>query len=392
MTSLLIVAFWAFNLVTVAFAEEFILMHKSIPRKDFIKKEASHPDALHKLVFAVRQNNLIEADALLMDRSTPGSSHYQDWLTFEEVGDLTSNRASAKAVLNWLAENGVTVMDTTARFEYITAIASITTWEMMLNTKFYRFKDHSRNSLRANSDVIHRAEQYSLPKRMRHHLHSVFNTVQVPVVLNRKDYSIMDETNAQMKTDMKDTAAAPRVTVHSLNILYEIDSHIASGVVSQTVVGLSEERFSPEDLSLFRETYDLPSQECLAPHTHSVKACDLMDDFVKDGDGSEDICYKSNVNVQYIMGIAQGASTVYWNVADNSTPDPYVAWLVDITNTVNPALVISMSYGAIEQVCAVILLPFPSLPFLLFYTNADYLRFIDRALINPPWTPSTRRR
>ena len=88
--------------------------------------EASHPGTLHKLVFAVKQNNFIEADALLMERSTPGSSRYQEWLTFEEMDELTSNIEGAAAVLNWLAENGVTVMDTTMHFEYI-AFASIAT-------------------------------------------------------------------------------------------------------------------------------------------------------------------------------------------------------------------------------------------------------------------------
>lgn len=344
----LFVICWALIVATVVCAEEFHLMHKSISRNDFIKMEASHPDTLHKLVFAVKQSNLIEADALLMERSTPGSPRYQEWLTFEEVGELTSNIEGAEAVLNWLAENGVTMVDTTMRFEYITAFASIATWEKLLNTKFFRFEDHSKNSLRANSGVIHRAEEYSLPTSLRSHVHCVFYTVQVPPVIHQKRHSLAagagnehDNTKLDARPAFKTLASTPSsfVTVEFLNNLYSISSNNASGVATQSVFETSEEYFSPDDLSLFQATYDLPSQECSAPYGYTSDSCSTVD------------CYEGNLDVQYIMGVAQQATTIYWYLSnDNTTTDPFVAWVTDIASATNPPLVNSMSWGTIEQV------------------------------------------
>ena len=40
-------------------------------------------------------------------------------------------------------------------------------------------------------------------------------------------------------------------------------------------------------------------------------------------------------------------------VSDETNSDPFVAWVTDVANTVNPPLVNSMSWGSIEQVSVV---------------------------------------
>jgi len=50
--------------------------------------------------------------------------------------------------------------------------------------------------------------------------------------------------------------------------------------------------------------------------------------------------------VQYIMAIAQNAPTTYWSI-DSNSQDPFLDWSVALSNTTNPPLVHSISYGSI---------------------------------------------
>jgi hypothetical protein len=104
-------------------------------------------------VFAVRQADQSLIDDILVDVSSPSSPNYQKWLTFEEVGDLTSNRAATETILQWLkftfsnSDNSLEAKETanivwqSAHGEYIKATASIGHWEKLLQTEFFEYKD-----------------------------------------------------------------------------------------------------------------------------------------------------------------------------------------------------------------------------------------------------------
>ena len=79
--------------------------------------------------------------------SSPRSMNYQKWLSFEEVGSLTSNPEGRDAVLKWLAETRsprgelAVVTWQSRRGEYIKARASIEHWEHVLRTEFFEYHD-----------------------------------------------------------------------------------------------------------------------------------------------------------------------------------------------------------------------------------------------------------
>jgi hypothetical protein len=52
---------------------------------DFTQHGRAHSSLQHEVVIAVKQRNLDVLEGLLMERSTPGTSTYQQWLSFEEV-------------------------------------------------------------------------------------------------------------------------------------------------------------------------------------------------------------------------------------------------------------------------------------------------------------------
>lgn len=88
-----------------------------------------------------------------------------------------------------------------------------------------------------------------------------------------------------------------KVTVSFLNSFYEITSNIGSGKLSQSVFETSSEYYSPNDLTQFQETYDLTVQAAEDIGGFTTDSCSLS--------GSPMDCYEGNLDIQYIMGVAQ---------------------------------------------------------------------------------------
>ena len=148
-------------------------------------------DKLHEVVFAVRQRNTENIESELIERSTPESSRYQKWMTFEEVGDYTSNLHGAKAIRKWLSLSNATVTWESLHSDYIKATAPVRTWEHLFSTTFHEWEDKGRTeetsgrpSSTANEAAdkppsLILAKEYTIPAHMRPHVETVFNTVQV---------------------------------------------------------------------------------------------------------------------------------------------------------------------------------------------------------------------
>jgi len=248
--------------------------------------------------------------------------------------------------------------------DYIRATAKISQWEQMLNTKFFEFEDQSRVQSSWKNRVMHRAEEYSLPEHVVPHLHTVFNTVQVPPVYRKKyymkDMKFENKVTANLRKDVQ--ATAPQVTVAFLNEYYNMTGLDGNASMSQSVFETAEESFSPTDLTQFQQMYGLKVQAATAPYGFSTNNCQV-------GTATTGFdCYEGNLDVQYIMGVAPSIATVYWYVDDpDAGPDPFVAFVTALSNTPNPPLVNSISWGSIEQVlqlCTwVVCVPMPYLSF-----------------------------
>lgn len=80
-----------------------------IPRSSFIKTSATDAYVVHEAVFAVTQRNMDLLEAIVLERSTKGNNNLQAWMTYDEIGQLTSNRDSANFVIEWLQDHDVEV-------------------------------------------------------------------------------------------------------------------------------------------------------------------------------------------------------------------------------------------------------------------------------------------
>ena len=86
-----------------------VKMETLIERIGFERKSRAHADLHHEVIFHVKQLNMDILEQIVAQRSSPCHEKYQTWLSFEEIGSLTSNREGAEKVIEWLNDNKIEV-------------------------------------------------------------------------------------------------------------------------------------------------------------------------------------------------------------------------------------------------------------------------------------------
>jgi subtilase family serine protease len=340
-------------------------MEQHIPRDTFVRGERSPSSAEHEVFIAVRQNNLPELKKTILERATPGHDLYQKWLTFHEIGTLVVNEEAFGKIKSWLEENGVSITWVAPYKEYITATASIGTWERMLKAEFYQHKDLTMLKYATNITVFHRAKEYSIPLELKESIDCVFHTVQTPPRFDirfgknsfeaemsgkkssfRNDYTVSTDPVSASKGDdhierrknIDAEQTGEDVDVAFLNSLYRVNSNIGSSRISQSVFQTNNEYFRPADLNKFQTTYGLTVQSATTANGHSTSSvCD----------GDEISCGEGNLDIQYIMGMAQKSTSIFWWIP-SSDGDPFVTWIKEVVHEEFPPQSNSISWGELE--------------------------------------------
>ncbi len=107
--------------------------------------------------------------------------------------------------------------------------------------------------------------------------------------------------------------------------------------VTQSLFESLDQSFSPADLTTFQKQFDLEQtavSKVIGPNDPSQ--CKT----------NPDNCGEANLDVQYMMAVAQGAKTTYWSIPA-SAQDIFLDWIVALAGTPNPPSVHSISYGSI---------------------------------------------
>lgn len=294
-----------------------------------------HHSIYHELLFSIKQNNLIELESLLVERADPESKKYQAWLTFENIGRITNSFHSCDIVKSWLNDQNITISWVSEHSTYIKASGTISQWEYILSTQFYHFKsklsDHPYTYIRSNN--------YNLPSHISPHVTVVFYTNEIPSIVNKhsKQMSHIHEVNVNPNIDIL-SGSAVHTTVPYLNSFYEISSNDGSLYMSQAVFETSSEYFSSDDLFQFQQQFDLTVQPARSAGYFETESCN-----------NGESCTEGNLDIQYMMGMAQNTPTIYWYV-DGSVQDPFLSYLVNISSGVYvDTKVHSISWGSIEQ-------------------------------------------
>ena len=111
--------------------------------------------------------------------------------------------------------------------------------------------------------------------------------------------------------------------------------------MTESVFETSTESFSPTDLTQFQQTYGLTVQAANDVGGQEVTTCNT-NSFGNTNGG----CYEGNLDIQYIMGMAQVTTATYYYV---SSSDPFNTYLANLGDMTNPIMVNSISWGSYEE-------------------------------------------
>jgi tripeptidyl-peptidase-1 len=222
--------------------------------------------------------------------------------------------------------------------EYVSAVATISTWEILFNTTFHSF-EHTIIDEVLNVEktvVYYRALSYSLPNSLIDHVSAVFNTVQFPDRFNSFPTNLVVK---EYKSNAKfSTQATGYATPSLINQVYAIKNNTGNQLVSQAIYAALGQSFSPADLTKFQQQYNLPVQSIsnvIGGHKNDT-ACKV----------SSSNCDEANLDVQYLTAVSQRTPTTffYWNGTDY-----WLNFIIKVGNMVKPPKVISISYGSYEN-------------------------------------------
>lgn len=301
-------------------------------RNDLVREDRIDRDFIHEVVFVIQQRNMDEITRMLHDVSDPCSSNYGQHMTQEQVTRMTENLDARDYVVSYLNRKGASVIGTTLGSEYITASATISVWESMLNTQFYAFHQTQSDG---KVEKLVRAEKYWIPKDLDVHVESVFNTIQIPyrVIGNLRIPELIRECDIHslISTD----ALVGYTTPSMIKEFYNVTTNKGSSRSTQGVFGTIGQYYSPSDLASFQVAFGLPNQ----PTAASIGG------FSSDAKciSSVSNCGEANLDIQYIMATSPESPTTYWY-----SSLMFSDWLVTVAATSNPPLVFSISYGADE--------------------------------------------
>jgi hypothetical protein len=356
------------------FKKRFHKMESQISRDTFSQRERSLGSVVHEVVIAVQQKNLDELKQMVYDRATPGHPLYQKWFNFQEIGEIVKNEEAYDRVKEWLDAYGASVTWSSPHKEYIKAVAPITTWEEMLSTQFYQFEDLTRpdkSSPEGKGRILHRALDYSIPAELKDAITVIFHTVQTPPRFRQQyHYRFPNDVATapsspfseqyepasykshlrfrdpvSKETQLKEAHGdgnqpllqqiGADVTVSWINSYYKVNSNLASASLNQSVFETSDESFSQNDLKDFQTNYKLTVQTAQDIGGHEISDC------------TTETCGEGNLDIQYIMGMAQRTASIYWYVPVNG--DPFITWITDVSADPYPPPANSISWGEIEQ-------------------------------------------
>jgi len=290
---------------------------------------------MHTVVFAVAQLNIANLKDVLKDVSDPSSVNYGKHWTKTAITKYTSNTEGRQMVLKHLRSIKDVKVDIESQHEdYVVATAPIHAWELMLKTTFHNYEFDDRNN---TPKIIVRAKEYWIPLELSTHVSAVFNTVQFPFPNGNNHYDMgpvsLNSNNEEIISKF--------VTPALIKKYYNVMNDIGSLQVTQAVYETIGEGASPSDLSTFQIRFNLVQQEI-----NEAPSAQVNNNFCNIYPSS---CTEGNLDVQYIMGIAQNTYTIfdYWD-SKYYPHDWMLGWITKVAKSLKPANVYSISYGAYE--------------------------------------------
>jgi len=261
--------------------------------------------------------------SMLMEVSDPESPKYGQHVSFDKLKELVYDEVALKAINSFLTRHGVSMQarEVAPNGEFVTVTATIAQVEKMFAAEYHVFA--SRNV------KIVRSEKHIIPAELVAHVTNVVGISNFPVY--RRNTMIHS-----FKLARQGGGVVPSLIASTYRMPNETDS---TPKADQGVFEALGQSYSDDDLAMFQQQYNLPRQKVkkvIGPNDPSSCAEDPNN------------CVEAELDVEYIMAMAQGAPLTYWSIQQENG-DIFLDFINQVAKTSTPPQVFSISYGGPEH-------------------------------------------
>ena len=243
-------------------------------------------EANHEIVIALVQLNVDQLEGFVHEVSNPSLATYGQYMSREDVANLTFNAVAIEAVRKYLQSNGIVDYTETLHGEYVTARAPLRKWEMLFIAKFQAFQH------RQSGRIVHRSSSYTLPADLSNHVVAVYHILELPAI-GMRTASKMESTD-----ESPQFYTTPTTLIHDYNIF----TNLGNGPTSQAIfITNSSLYFSSSDLATFLRQHGAAA--------HPVDQDEGHRDAPKTCVNNPSLCQEANLDLEYMLSIAQDIAT-----------------------------------------------------------------------------------
>ncbi|KAM8915158.1 tripeptidyl-peptidase 1 [Spinachia spinachia] len=277
-----------------------------------------------KLTFALKQQNIDLLEKMLKQVSDPDSAQNGKHLTLEEVSSLVRpTELTQKVVRHWLKSHGVTNCLTVRTQDFLQCNMTAEVAQTLLpGSNFHRY-------IRDGHSMIRSSSPYSVHDDVHQHLDFVGGLHRLP-----------PKASPNRKQKHSKAGLHLGVTPPVLRARYNLTSADVGTAQNniQAVAQFLEQYYSPADLAEFMGMYG-----------GSFKHLSKVDRVVgTQGAGKAGI--EASLDVEYIMSTGANISTwVFTNQGRHESQEPFLQWMVLLSNMSDLPWVHTISYGDDED-------------------------------------------
>ncbi|KAM7128725.1 tripeptidyl-peptidase 1 [Ciconia maguari] len=287
------------------------------------------------LTFALRQRGMGRLARLVDAVSDPHSPRYGQYLSLEQVQDLVEpTPATLMAVLKWLQGHGVENCRSVITLDFLECCMPASTAERLLpGAEFHRY-------LKGQRSVVRSPLPYAVPEELAEHLDFVGGLHRFPA-----ERKVVSRAWAKKETEPRQHYGG-RAAFH-LGVTPSIIRkryNMTGGDIgllpnnSQACAQFLEQYFHQADLAEFMQLFG-------SSFGHRSQVDQVVGHQGKGKAGLE-----ASLDVEYIMSTGANISTwVFSNAGRHESQEPFLAWLLLLSNMSSLPWVHSVSYGDDED-------------------------------------------
>ncbi|KAM9204474.1 tripeptidyl-peptidase 1 isoform 1-T1 [Mergus octosetaceus] len=288
-----------------------------------------------QLTLALRQQGTARLARLVRAVSDPRSPRYGRFLSLEQLRDLVQpSPATLMTVLKWLRGHGVESCSSVATLDFLQCHMPASTAERLLpGAEFHRYLKDQRS-------VVRSPLPYTIPKDLAEHVDFVGGLHRFPAERNAVSRAWAKEQAEPGQPHGQRAAFHLGVTPSVIRKRYNMTGGDVGLLPnnSQACAQFLEQYFHQADLAEFMQLFG-------SSFAHHSKV-----DQVVGHQGWGKAGLEASLDVEYIMSTGANISTwVFSNAGRHESQEPFLAWLLLLSNMSSLPWVHSVSYGDDED-------------------------------------------